>query len=170
MENNINIENNNLYNDLEKLNSNLEQVFQSVSDGKTLVTSAITDMGIETDATSTFEIMSTNIKAITTGVNVSSLTLVHQAYGSNKAFSSSYTASTSGVYIGVAYSGGQGTNNSTYISTSGTSISAITTNASAGQNSISILFASLSSGQSISGGNPNAHTYNRAGLVVYKLG
>ena len=46
------------------VNSNLESCFQSVSDGKALVASAITDQGIETDATATFEVMANNIRSI----------------------------------------------------------------------------------------------------------
>lgn len=42
----------------------LNEVFQSVSNGKTLVASAITDKGITTEATDTFEIMAENIGKI----------------------------------------------------------------------------------------------------------
>lgn len=50
--------------ELTKLNESLESCFQSVSDGKALVASAITDQGIETDATATFEVMANNIRSI----------------------------------------------------------------------------------------------------------
>lgn len=50
--------------ELTKLNESLESCFQSVSNGKTLVASAITDQGIETDATATFEVMANNIRRI----------------------------------------------------------------------------------------------------------
>ena len=50
--------------ELTKLNEGLESCFQSVSDGKALVASAITDQGIDTDATATFEVMANNIRSI----------------------------------------------------------------------------------------------------------
>lgn len=50
--------------ELTKLNDDLESCFQSVSDGKALVASAITDQGITTDATATFEVMANNIRSI----------------------------------------------------------------------------------------------------------
>ncbi len=42
----------------------VKEVFQSVSNGKQLVASAITDKGVNTEATDTFEIMAENIKGI----------------------------------------------------------------------------------------------------------
>lgn len=42
----------------------IKEVFQSVSDGKEKIASAITDKGIETDATATFETMAQNIGQI----------------------------------------------------------------------------------------------------------
>ena len=50
--------------ELAATNSNLESCFQSVSDGKALLASAITDQGIKTDATATFEVMANNIRSI----------------------------------------------------------------------------------------------------------
>jgi hypothetical protein len=47
----------------------LNEVFQSVSNGKSLLASAITDKGVETDANATFETMSENISAITISKN-----------------------------------------------------------------------------------------------------
>ena len=44
--------------------SDLEELFQSVSNGKKLIAEAITDKGIETLATDTFETMSNNIKSL----------------------------------------------------------------------------------------------------------
>lgn len=52
----------------------LEDCFQSVSNGKTLLASAITDMEVETDATDTFETMANNIRSIETGVDTSDAT------------------------------------------------------------------------------------------------
>lgn len=46
------------------------ETFQSVSDGKQLVASAITDKGIQTDATATFAKMASNINSIPTGATV----------------------------------------------------------------------------------------------------
>lgn len=45
----------------------IKEVFQSVSNGKDLIASAITDKGIETDATDTFATMAQNIGEIQTG-------------------------------------------------------------------------------------------------------
>lgn len=45
----------------------VKEVFQSVSDGKELIASAITDKGVETDAIDTFETMAQNISDIPTG-------------------------------------------------------------------------------------------------------
>lgn len=45
----------------------VKEVFQSVSDGKSLVASAITDKGVQTDATATFQEMATNIGLISGG-------------------------------------------------------------------------------------------------------
>ena len=45
----------------------LAELFQFVSNGKTLIASAITDMGVTTLATATFEQMANNIRQITTG-------------------------------------------------------------------------------------------------------
>lgn len=45
-----------------------DELFQSVSNGKGLLASAITDMGVTTLATDTFEVMANNIRKITTSV------------------------------------------------------------------------------------------------------
>lgn len=50
-----------------ELSEKAESCFQSVSDGKALVASAITDKKVTTDATATFEEMAANISAITLG-------------------------------------------------------------------------------------------------------
>lgn len=49
------------------LNSKYDECFQSVSNGKTLVASAITGKGVETSLDATFEIMAQNIETIPTG-------------------------------------------------------------------------------------------------------
>lgn len=46
----------------------VKECFQYVSDGKMLIASAIIDMGVQTEATDTFEQMATNIRSISTGV------------------------------------------------------------------------------------------------------
>ena len=55
------------------LKDELDQVFLSVSSGKTLIAEAITDKGVETSATATFATMAENITAIPTGGAVGSL-------------------------------------------------------------------------------------------------
>lgn len=47
----------------------VKEVFQSVSNGKELLASAITDKGVETDATDTFDVMAENISNISSGGN-----------------------------------------------------------------------------------------------------
>ena len=49
------------------ITSKLNEVFQSVSEGKSMIASAITDKGVETDAAATFETMAGNIMAIESG-------------------------------------------------------------------------------------------------------
>ena len=49
---------------LDSLNMDINQCFQSVSDGKSLVAAAITDMGAETEATAAFQDMADNIKKL----------------------------------------------------------------------------------------------------------
>ena len=52
---------------LENHSTRIDECFQSVSDGKALVASAITDKGVATDATASFAQMSQNIANISTG-------------------------------------------------------------------------------------------------------
>ena len=49
------------------ITSKFNEVFQSVSEGKSLVASAITDKGVSTDAAATFDTMAGNIMAIKIG-------------------------------------------------------------------------------------------------------
>lgn len=56
------------------LENKLAEVFQSVSDFKTKVASAITDMGVETDVTANSDTMAGNIRSIETGVDTSDAT------------------------------------------------------------------------------------------------
>ena len=52
--------------DISELNKDIESCFQSVSDGKALVASAITGKGVATNQDDTFETMATNIGNIST--------------------------------------------------------------------------------------------------------
>ena len=78
---------------IDNLNSNLESFFQSVSDGKALVASAITDGGISTDATATFEVMANNIRSL-----VSSKKIDFNVWTSNYAITPIFSAPKSGYY------------------------------------------------------------------------
>lgn len=49
------------------ITARLNEVFQSVSNGKTLIAAAITDKGVDTAATDTFQTMATNIESIQSG-------------------------------------------------------------------------------------------------------
>ena len=62
---------NNLWIKIKELTQKVEECFQSVSNGKSLVASAITDMGVETASDATFEIMANNIGSIETGIDTS---------------------------------------------------------------------------------------------------
>lgn len=62
------------------------ELFQSVSNGKTLVASAITDKGITTDATATFSTMANNIQLIETGTDTSDATALSTDVLINKTF------------------------------------------------------------------------------------
>lgn len=65
---------NNLWIKIKELTQKVEECFQSVSNGKSLVASAITDMGIETASDATFETMANNIGSIETGIDTSDAT------------------------------------------------------------------------------------------------
>ncbi len=54
----------------------LDEVFQSVSNGKRLVASAITDKGVSTEDDATFQVMANNINDIATG-NTSNTTITN---------------------------------------------------------------------------------------------
>lgn len=58
------------------IDTKYNELFQYVSNGKTLVASAITDKGIATDATDTFSTMASNIQLIETGTDTSDATAV----------------------------------------------------------------------------------------------
>lgn len=58
---------NNLWIKIKELTQKVEECFQSVSNGKALVASAITDKKVTTDATATFEEMANNIASLKLG-------------------------------------------------------------------------------------------------------
>ena len=66
--------------DIAGVKSNLESCFQSVSNGKALVASAITDQGIKTDATATFEVMANNIRSLLVSKLPDNISASCQAY------------------------------------------------------------------------------------------
>ena len=57
----------NIQTQINDINTNIESCFQSVSNGKTLVASAITDKGIETSSDATFETIANNINSLKLG-------------------------------------------------------------------------------------------------------
>ena len=56
---------------IEKLNDNQEQLFQSVSNGKSKIAEAITDKGVQTSADATYDTMANNIRNIQGGGSIS---------------------------------------------------------------------------------------------------
>lgn len=54
-------------NSIDQLNDNMQEVFQSVSSGKAKIAEAITDKGVTTSATASFDTMANNIENIETG-------------------------------------------------------------------------------------------------------
>jgi hypothetical protein len=56
------------------IDTKYNELFQSVSDGKTTVANAITDKGVETNATDTFATMAENISLIETGIHTTDAT------------------------------------------------------------------------------------------------
>lgn len=55
---------------IKKISDEITEVKKSVSDGKSKVASAITDKGVATEATDTFDVMAGNIGKIATGMNL----------------------------------------------------------------------------------------------------
>ena len=64
------VENKVISSKLEELDNKLIDIKKSVSDGKSKVASAITDKGINTEATDTFDMMANNIGKIAAGMNL----------------------------------------------------------------------------------------------------
>ena len=77
------------------ITSKLNEVFQSVSNGKSLIASAITDKGVSTDAAATFGTMAGNISKIESsgGGGVTSTVSINKANVNKVTASSSYTIS-----------------------------------------------------------------------------
>ena len=103
-----------LSNAVDTLNKNMNEVFQSVSSGKALVASAITDKGVNTASDATFQTMADNIKVMAeqkysegskTGKKVIKLTTVNLngSYGSSDFAANG--ALTKSINIGSYYSG-----------------------------------------------------------------
>lgn len=67
----------------------IKEVFTSVSSGKSLIASAITDKGVETDATATFQNMADNIRNITVSGGENGSPYLFKFYGSRIPFSAS---------------------------------------------------------------------------------
>lgn len=59
---------------ISELDTKYDELFQSVSDGKTTIAGAITDKGVTTSATDTFATMASNISSIETGIDTSDAT------------------------------------------------------------------------------------------------
>lgn len=59
----------NLQNNIKELKKSQQENFQSVSNGKSIMASAITDKGVKTLATDKFDVMASNVRKIKTGYN-----------------------------------------------------------------------------------------------------
>ena len=70
----------------ETVEAKLNEVFQSVSNGKSLIASAITDKGITTAADATFQVMATNIGKISSGSGQSISNVLYTKSCSNNIF------------------------------------------------------------------------------------
>ena len=98
------------------IDTKYNELFQSVSNGKKLVASAITGKGITTDATATFATMATNINNIRTGVETYDATAVESDVLSGKTFYKDNVKKTgSMVNIGsVPYKGSNGADSNAF--------------------------------------------------------
>ena len=112
----INTFKSNMENDMkvkyDKVNTRLDEVFQSVSKGKGLVASAITDKGVSTDANASFSDMAANILLIDAGSapsvtpNYEVVEYRHHHEGSSDVCGGCYTTEIKHVHEGSANSGG----------------------------------------------------------------
>ncbi len=73
---------------INQLNSNLQDCFQSVSNGKALVASAITDKGISTASDAAFNTLATNIASIVTKTGIKRSSLVAYSHWCNTTYTS----------------------------------------------------------------------------------
>lgn len=69
----------------------IDEVFQSVSNGKSMIADAITDKGIETSANDTFTIMADNINNISTGITYTSKRVIIQENTQHSTRNTTYT-------------------------------------------------------------------------------
>ena len=85
----------------------LAELFQYVSNGKTLLASAITDMDITTLATATFEQMANNIRKITTStVKIALYSISNMTVNKGKTFNILYSSNISAVKHEFSWDGG----------------------------------------------------------------
>jgi hypothetical protein len=98
------------------IDTKYNELFQSVSNGKSLVASAITDKGITTDATATFATMASNIDNISTGVETYDATAIETDVLSGKTYYKDNVKKTGTMpnYISKEIGGMYNTSSSTY--------------------------------------------------------
>ena len=85
----------------------LAELFQYVSNGKTLLASAITDMSVTTLATATFEQMANNIRKITTStVKIALYSISNMTVNKGKTFNILYSSNISAVKHEISWDGG----------------------------------------------------------------
>ena len=85
----------------------LAELFQYVSNGKTLLASAITDMGVTILATATFEQMANNIRKITTStVKIALYSISNMTVNKGKTFNILYSSNISAVKHEFSWDGG----------------------------------------------------------------
>lgn len=58
---------------INEIEGTINEIKKSVSDGKSKVASAITDRGVATQATDTFDIMAENVRQIQTGISLTQI-------------------------------------------------------------------------------------------------
>ena len=111
----------------------IDEVFQSVSDGKVLIADAITDKGVETSATDTFATMASNIESIPSGgggggIDVTGGTLKYNSGGSYVS-GTTFTATFDGVAFDRSTYPGTNQTHATTVKEDGVTISSYHANA-----------------------------------------